>query len=760
MQRAYTPRQQVRALLILFTVVVVALGGWIFREHQREVERAPLAGTLQPTANTPTAQTWAVGAFAVAWAPSPGALTITDATDPGHVVWATAPGVPFLAAQAGTETVTEARGLIRIEDTTDTTWARQTVDHIDHAGNTLTMTGTLMHETTGDLAPYVFRLEAESPDTLRFAAEVQHAQTDRILLTYACEPNEQFYGFGEQFSFFNLKGRRVPILVREQGLGRGDEPITFFTDMIAGAGGDAFTSYIAVPHYITSAMRSLCLENTEYSIFDLRAPDKVQVKVFANGIRGRIFLGSSPSKLIEAYTRFAGRMRPLPDWILEGAVVGIQGGTEKVRAIHQQLMALDTPIAGYWLQDWVGQRRTLLGKQLWWNWELDNTHYPQWDALRQELAGDGARILTYVNPFLADVSENPRHLRNLLGEASEKGYLVKHADGSDYLIPNTSFSAGLVDLSHPDAYNWLKEVITENLVATGASGWMADFSEALPLDAVLHSGEPAAVYHNRYPEEWARLNREVIDALPNGGDYVFFMRAGYTHSPKYSTLFWEGDQMVSWDRNDGIKSAVTGMLSSGISGFAFNHSDIGGYTGGSTPLRNYYRTRELLYRWMELAAFTPIFRTHEGVTPDENHQFYDDPESMARFAKFAKIYAALAFYRKQLVREAADTGMPMVRHPFLHYPNDISARYITYEQFMLGEDFMIVPVLDPGVTTVNAYLPAGSWTHLWTNRTYGDPESPTRVTVMAPLGEPAVFYKTAGDPGIRLIENLKTAGVL
>jgi hypothetical protein len=44
---------------------------------------------------------------------------------------------------------------------------------------------------------------------------------------------------------------------------------------------------------------------------------------------------------------------------------------------------------------------------------------------------------------------------------------------------------------------------------------------------------------------------------------VFFMRAGYRSSPGAAALFWLGDQMTSWQRHDGIKSAVTGLLSGG-----------------------------------------------------------------------------------------------------------------------------------------------------------------------------------------------------
>jgi len=69
--------------------------------------------------------------------------------------------------------------------------------------------------------------------------------------------------------------------------------------------------------------------------------------------------------LIAEYTAYAGRMRPLPDWIGEGAIVGIQGGATSVQRALERLQSHGTPVAAIWLQDWVGQRRTSFGTQLW-----------------------------------------------------------------------------------------------------------------------------------------------------------------------------------------------------------------------------------------------------------------------------------------------------------------------------------------------------------------------------------------------------------
>src|SRR5690606_33043338 len=105
-----------------------------------------------------------------------------------------------------------------------------------------------------------------------------------------------------------------------------------------------------------------------------------------------------------------------------------QGGTQRVQQVAQALLQRQTPISAFWLQDWVGRRRTAIGSQLWWNWERDAAQYPDWPGLRDWLAAGGIRLLGYVNPFLVDVGQRqPR--RNLYAEAATRGYLVQQAQG-------------------------------------------------------------------------------------------------------------------------------------------------------------------------------------------------------------------------------------------------------------------------------------------------------------------------------------------
>lgn len=694
-------------------------------------------------------------------------LLITHQADPGRWLWYTNRGQAFLGAARGEETVTEARGSFFISDRLTRTCTRQTIDAITAQGaagaqeEAVILSGRL-ECGGGQAVGYQLIFRPAGDNQLAFETRFDDAGINRAYLTYASDSDEHFFGFGEQFSRFDQKGQRVPIWVSEQGIGRGQQPVTFLVNLAAKSGGSDMTTYAAAPHYITSRMRSVFLENCEYSVFDLRQPDRVQVSAFSPVLQGRILYGNDPSALIGEYTRYAGRMRPLPDWILSGAVVGMQGGTERVREVYEQLKQRGTPVAAFWLQDWVGQRTTSFGKQLWWNWELDEERYSGWDALRADLANDDVRLMVYASPFLADLTGlKPNLKRNLFQEAKDLGYLVRRADGSPYLIQNTDFSAGMVDLANPAARDWYKGVLAEQLTGVGAAGWMADFGEALPYDAYLYNGSvTGGAYHNAYPEAWARLNRELIDSLPEGDQYVFFTRSAFTQSPASTTLMWTGDQLVSWDARDGIKSAVTGMLSGGISGFSLNHSDIGGYTGINNPLLHIQRDKELLMRWMELAAFTTVYRTHEGNTPDQNAQFYTDEETLAHFDRFARVYAGWGFLRKRLVKNASETGVPVVRPLFIEYPADPQVYNISYQEFLVGPDLMVAPVLDPEQNSVRVYLPAGQWVHVWSGKAYRSPFQGQWVSVDAPMGEPAVFVKESIEDGEIFIQNLRDAGLV
>jgi alpha-glucosidase len=673
-------------------------------------------------------------------------LKIAHTSEPQRMLWQSLPASSFLiggyAETVIEENDTPASGFT-INDKNLVRYETQTVQSAGIRSGALELSGTL--EGMGLAFGYKMTWSAAGPDQLRFAVEFtgpNAGKLNRIFLRYASSPDERFFGFGQQMTYFDQKGRLLPILVQEHGVGRGMPIITQLVSLKLGprSAGSWYTTEVSVPQYITSQQRSLFLETTEYCVFDLRHPSQVEIEIFASAASGQVLHGQSALDLIGTYTSYSGRMRELPDWVHDGAIICLEGGTNLTKSLINQFVDTKVAVSALWFQDWTGQNPTSAGIQVWWNWQMDTQLYSDWQGLRQLISDRlGARVLLYVNPFLTTQD----HHNDLFEYAANAQYLVKNQTGDPYLIKNT-FSAGLVDLTNREAFEWLKGIIKDRLITqAGASGWMGDFGEGLSFDAVLSSGESPAVWHNRYPMEWQRLQREAIEETGHGSDALFFNRSGYSQSPGVSTLFWVGDQLQDWNSYDGLKSAITGCLSGGVSGFSLVHSDVGGYDSiplpiGEISFKLVARTRELLLRWAEFGAFSPVMRTHVGIDPGIVPQVYSDPATLSAFARCVNMYRAWSPYRKKLVAEAAVTGHPVMRHLILQYP-DVPVEGLQY-QYLLGTDILVCPVTEAHATIATVFIPEGGWMHIWSGETFTS-RSGTYLDITAPIGQPPVFLR-------------------
>lgn len=125
------------------------------------------------------------------------------------------------------------------------------------------------------------------------------------------------------------------------------------------SGGDRFTTYTAIPSYVSTDGNVFYLDtdSTALSFFDFRKPDAVTLRYDALQVTGAFVKAADMFEAVERLTEYTGRMPTLPDWVDSGAILGIQGGQDKVNGIVQHGLELDCPIAGVWLQDWSGTRK-------------------------------------------------------------------------------------------------------------------------------------------------------------------------------------------------------------------------------------------------------------------------------------------------------------------------------------------------------------------------------------------------------------------
>lgn len=641
-----------------------------------------------------------------------------------------------VAIASGENNFTMSRGSFRYKQKIENKRSLVKKSVEEKEGNTI-----LTYEDPMTKEQHVF-VVGERDGQLRLEYEGKNkGNVNRYWITFATNPKEHIYGCGETYSEFDLKGQNVRIwvaehqntnriakkLIKEKIFGKKPEKILPF---------DKYESYYAQPTFISSDKYYVHCDINAYSEFDFTNPEKITL-YFQEPPVIITESGKNFTEVSEKLSAMLGRPVALPDWVYEGGIFAMQDWKFDGKSTHEgfdgcgnidrkiaQAREAGVKINGVWCQDWCGCRCTQFGYQVMWNWQYDEKQYPNLPEKIKEWDAKGVKFLGYINPFIALE-------KNIYQEAKEKGYCVKDKEGKDYLVTITTFPAAMVDFTNPDAYAWYKNLIKENMIGIGMGGWMADFGEYLPIDAVLHSGEDPAVLHNQWPAIWAKMNREAIEECGKLGEVFFFTRAGHTGTIRYSTLMWTGDQHVDWSVDDGLASVIPATLSLAMSGYGITHSDVGGYT----TIMHMTRSKELLMRWAEMNAFTPLFRSHEGNQPSRDVQFTDDAQLLAQMRECTKWYVGLGAYIKAATKETIERGTPVMRPLFYHYEEE--AAYTEKTEYLLGRDILVAPVYKEGAVTRECYLPNDTWVHLFTGKEYQG----GRVTVDAPIGQPPVFVR-------------------
>ena len=575
---------------------------------------------------------------------------------------------------------------------------------------------------SGEIKSYIYIQDDEA----KIGFEKLNPKINRFWLRVLADADEKCYGCGEQMSYFNLRGRHFPLWSSEPGVGRDKSTyLTWRYDQEAKAGGDYYNTNYPQATYVSSRHYYLHTDCTAYADFDFRHEAYHELQYWEVPDHIHIAEADTFLELMTKLTDLLGRQPELPDWIYDGAIIGVQGGTDRSFGLTDRSVENGIKVCGIWCQDWEGKRVTSFGKRLQWDWRWNEEMYPNLPEKMKEYREKGIRFLGYINPYLVNDGV-------LYKEGKEKGYFATAEDGSDYLVDFGEFYCGVVDFTNPDAYEWFKGIIKKNLIEFGLSGWMADFGEYLPTDLKLHNGVSPMLEHNHWPALWAKCNYDALKETRTLGEIVYFMRAGATGSQKYCTLMWAGDQSVDFTLHDGLATVMVGALSVGMCGCGLHHSDIGGYTS----IYDNIRTKELFERWTEMAAFTPVMRTHEGNRPDTNFQYYDDVDTMKMFARMTDIHVDLKDYIRETVKENAGKGIPVQRPLFMHYEDEKEA-YDIQTEYLFGRDMLVAPVYLEGAQSRSVYLPEDTWIHLFTGELYGG----GTYEIEAPIGYPPVFYR-------------------
>jgi alpha-glucosidase (family GH31 glycosyl hydrolase) len=252
----------------------------------------------------------------------------------------------------------------------------------------------------------------------------------------------------------------------------------------------------------------------------------------------------------------------------------------------------------------------------------------------------------------------------------------------------------------------------KQLMDIGVDGWWPDQGDGLD--------GPSRLNRHRMYWEGTQLYR------PNQRPYALHRNA----SPgvqRFGGFIWSGDVQSRWDT---LATHVPVAINTTLSGLPYWGTDIGGFY----PTSEY--TGELHVRWFQFGAFCPLFRAHgrnwhlrlpwgwnKGFLadggPEETRNFRLDPALLknADVEPICRKYLELRYrmmpYLYTAVRDCCETGLPIMRALWLHYPDDVTA-IARGDEYLWGRDILVAPVVEKGATSRRAYLPRGTWHDFWT----------------------------------------------
>ena len=377
------------------------------------------------------------------------------------------------------------------------------------------------------------------------------------------------------------------------------------------------------------------------------------------------------------------------------------------------------------------------------DYRFDEEFWPDPEAMVAELRALGIELMVSVWPQVALASENFAALR-------ADNLLVRTERGLDVQMSFQGPSAFL-DVTNPRARRWLWQTCRRHYGRYGIRTFWLDEAEpefgVYDYDAYRTHLGPYLQVGNLYPQAYARAFFEGQRA-DGESEVVNLVRCAWAGSQRFGALVWSGDISSTWQD---MARQITAGIHMGVAGIPWFTTDIGGFHHGDSTDPAFH---ELLVRWFQLGTFLPVMRLHGDRLPYADVTARDGsarlrsggPNELWSFGE--KVYDILARYvhlREELrpyLRAAMQTahtdGQPVMRALFYEFPDDPQT-WAVDDQYLLGPDLLIAPVLAAGARERQVYLPAGA---RWTDAASGEVhQGGTAVRVAAPLDVLPLFLR-------------------
>lgn len=499
-----------------------------------------------------------------------------------------------------------------------------------------------------------------------------------------------YYGLGEKGGDLNKKGCYTENF-------NTDDPET---------DDDSITYYKTIPFYVAlkeEATYGIFFDNSFRSYFDMGK--EMGDRIFFGAIGGQIqyyFIpGENIKEVVKNYTALTGRMEMPPLWSL-----GYQQcrfsyfSQEEVRELVKTFEEKDIPLDVVYLDiDYMDGFRVMTFK-------TPNFDYAA--GLISDLKEKGIRTITIIDPGVKVDEEY-----DVFKRGKEGNHFTKKLDGEIFIGAVWPGDSAFPDFSNKDCREWWKSELKKFISEHGMDGIWNDMNEPCVfnndhktmLETCLHNSDNGVIehkeFHNRYGFEMSRCSKEAQEELHPNERGFSMTRATYAGGQRYSSV-WTGDNMSLWSQ---MRMSISMNANLGISGFSFVGNDVSGFGLDSSE--------ELFIRWIEMGTFIPIFRNHSNMYTRRQEPWAFGPRAEKIAKKSIELRYELLPYIYDLYYISHKEGLPIFRPMIMEYEKDMNLLNMR-EQFMLGENMIVAPVLYEGERSKTVYLPKGIWFNYFT----------------------------------------------
>ena len=520
-------------------------------------------------------------------------------------------------------------------------------------------------------------------------------------------PYNGAYGMGEKYDSLNQKGKTVINQVREKFCFQGDKTYCttpfFWTDT-------GFGLYVDTCEVTTFIFGESCIE--------IELPETADVVLFSG----------TPEEMVREYMSLFGPAILPPEWTMGIWISANRWNTQRdVVELLEKLKKYDFPASIVVLEAWSDEATFYIwngakykpvpdGQALKYeDYDFNGTPWPDPAKMVQDIHDAGLKLLLWQVPvYKKQGDDEVQNAQNDLDreDAAARKLCVTMPDGAPYTIPKGNwFPDSMVpDFTNPDTVkSWFAK--RQYLLDIGVDGFKTDGGEFIHRsDAQFYDGTTGKEGVNRYSRDYTESYRNFV-----GSNGVIFSRASFSGQHTVP-CHWGGDQQ---SQNSELASVLKAGLSAAASGMIFWGFDLAGFAG---PLP----TLDLYRRATQMACFCPIMQWHsepdggqfrelmpgaEGNnerSPWNMEESYAAPGFMDEMRYWHKLHEQLHPYLWKTAQNCVRDSKPFMRPLIYEWPNDTNA-VNCQDEYLLGDDLLIAPLLEENATTRDVYLPDGVW---------------------------------------------------